>query len=181
MGSQRHAALRRRGRFALPRLAPAALVALALLASVVAGGRFGAAPVAAADCQTSFLVFSDPNNVGQVTTRGDILTARNSGILGTYSGGRFDGFTISGLQTIRLNQATGKATINGSFVATSPDGQSSFTFRYQGKADLVAAKATGSFAVVHGTGSLARFRASGTIAANYMGNFTFSGIDIGLC
>jgi hypothetical protein len=90
-------------------------------------------------------VGSDPNTFGQVMTRGDILTAKNNGILGHYSGGRFDGFTISGLQVIRLDQATG------------------------------------SFAVAHGTGSLARYRASGTIAADYLGNFTFSGVDIGLC
>jgi hypothetical protein len=126
-------------------------------------------------------VGSDPNTFGQVTTRDDILTAKNNGILGHYSGGRFDGFTISGLQAIRLDQATGKAMINGSVVATSPNTQSSFTFRYQGKADLIALKATGSFAVVHGTGSLARYRASGTIAADFLGNFTFSGVDIGLC
>jgi hypothetical protein len=159
-----------------------AAVALAIMASFVGSG--GHRTVTAANdpsCQTSFFVFTDPNNFGDVTTKGNLVIARNSGVLGEYTSGRFDGYTISGLQDLRLNQATGKASIAGSFVATSPDGESSITLRYRGKADLIAAVATGTFRATNGTGELEGFRANGRIEADYLGNFTFSGVDIGLC
>jgi hypothetical protein len=157
-----------------------ATLAVVLMASFVGlSGRPAAA--SAADCQTSFLVFTDPNNVGTISTHGDIVRIRKSGIIGQYTSGRFEDFAISGLQEITLNQATGKATIVGSFVATSPDQQSSFTLRYTGRADLVANTASGRFHALNGTGDLKGLRAAGTIAADYLGNFTFSGADIGLC
>jgi hypothetical protein len=49
-----------------------------------------------------------------------------------------------------------------------------------GEADLVQAIATGAFQAVNGTGDLKQFPASGTIEADYLGNVTFSGVDIGL-
>jgi hypothetical protein len=162
-------------------LAIGALLAVVVMTSFAGAGSHRAAAAINPDCQTSFLVFTDPNNIGQITTRGNTTKAKNSGVLGEYTSGRFDGFTISGEQDLSLNQATGKATIKGSFVATSPDGQSSFTLRYRGEANLVQAIATGNFQVIGGTGDLKRFRTSGKIDADYLGNFTFSGVDIGLC
>jgi hypothetical protein len=158
------------------------LAAVAVMTSfAVAGGHRLAAASNDPSCRTSFLLYTDPHNFGEVTTKGSIVTVKNSGILGQYTSGRFAGFTISGLQALTFNQATGKAAIQGSFVATSPDQQSSFVLRYQGKADLVAAVATGRFRATDGTGSLKDFRATGQIEADYLGNFTFSGVDIGLC
>ena len=159
-----------------------ALLAMTMMASFAAsGGDRAVAAVNDPSCQTSFLVFTDPENFGDVTTKGDIVKAKNSGILGQYTSGRFTGFTISGLQELTLNQATGKASIKGSFVASSPDGESSITLRYQGKADLIAAVATGRFRATDGTGELDGFRATGQIEADYLGNFAFTGVDIGLC
>jgi hypothetical protein len=157
------------------------MLAVVLTTTFVGTGVRGVVAGNNSDCQTSFLVFTDPNNFGDVITRGNIVRARNSGILGEYTSGRFDGYTISGLQDLTLKQATGKATIKGSFVATSPDGHSSITLRYSGKADLVEAFAVGTFQALKGTGDLRGLRASGTIEADYLGNFTFSGVDIGLC
>lgn len=163
------------------RLSLMAMLGMVLLGSIAGLGARQAMATDGSGCQTSFLVYTDPHNVGAISTHGNIVRVHNSGIVGQYTSGRFTGFTISGLQEIILNQATGQATIRGSFVATSPDHHSSFTLVYAGRADLVANTASGRFRALDGTGDLKGYRASGTIAADYLGNFTFSGVDIGLC
>lgn len=175
--------MNRATQWGIRRLGRSAIVALLAVVLTTSFAGVGSQRAAAGEpiCQTSFLVFTDPNNLGQIKTKDNITKAKNSGVLGEYTSGRFDGYTISGLQNLTVNQATGQATIKGSFVATSPDGHSSITLRYRGEADLVQAIATGTFQAVNGKGDLKRYRASGTIEADYLGNFTFSGVDIGLC
>jgi hypothetical protein len=158
-----------------------AMLAVVLMGSFAGVGGRQATAASASDCQTSFFVYTDPDNIGNISTNGDIVRIHKSGIIGWYTSGRFEDFTISGLQELTLNQATGKATIKGSFVATSPDQESSFTLTYTGRADLIANTANGRFHALKGTGDLKGLRASGTIAADYLGNFRFSGVDVGLC
>jgi hypothetical protein len=164
--------------------AVAALLALFALLASLAGGGSGAGAVApvAATCQTPFVVFTDPDNPGVISTRGSITTVRDSGILGTYGGdGRFSGYQISGTQLLIVNSSTNHARVRGSFTATSPDGESSFVLRYSGEVDLTTGVATGTFAVGNGTGAADGLRAAGRIEAQLIGPLTFSGADVGLC
>jgi hypothetical protein len=161
---------------------PALIIALAAILLAPSGlGRFAARAASDPNCQTAFFVFTDPNSQGAISQRGPIVRAKGSGILGSYTSGRFAGYSISGLQDITVNQVTGQATITGSFLATNPDGTSSFTFRYAGKADLNTGEATGSFVAYNGTGTLEGFRASGKIQAELVGPAAFEGVDLGLC
>jgi hypothetical protein len=166
--------------------AVALLTRLSLVAALVLG--FGLAalgtntPSASAQtCQTSFIVFTDPNNTGEAMVHGKVTVVRDSGVLGSYLDGRLANYAINGLQDLRINTVTNQARINGSFTATSPDGASSISVRYAGRADLTTGKATGTFVVFDGTGTFAGYRAHGTIDAQLVGPATFQGVDIGLC
>ncbi|GIW04879.1 MAG: hypothetical protein KatS3mg059_1499 [Thermomicrobiales bacterium] len=161
---------------------PVLIITLAAMLLAPSGlGRFAARAASDPNCQTAFFVFTDPNNQGTISQRGPIVRAKGSGILGSYTSGRFAGYNISGLQDITVNQVTGQATITGSFVAASQGDASSFTFRYAGKADLNTGEATGSFVAYNGTGTLDGFHASGKIQAELVGPAAFAGVDLGLC
>ncbi len=137
---------------------------------------------AQANCQTPFLVFTDPANPGTTSQSGDIAVARDSGLLGAYRGdGRFAGYTIDGAQDAIVNTATGMARVQGEFVATSPAGGSSITVSYTGQVEFGAGMAQGNFVVVDGTGNDAGYRASGTIEGTVVAPATLDGPDIGLC
>jgi hypothetical protein len=159
------------------------LLAVLLLLTLVAALSAGTTQAAASDdgCQTSFLVFTDPNNRGDISQRGQVTIARDSGVLGQYTSGRLDGYAINGLQDLIVNTVTNEAQIHGSFTATSPDGASSLMVRYSGHADLNTGIATGTFAASGGTGDFDGYRASGKIEATLVGPATFEGVDIGLC
>jgi hypothetical protein len=171
---------RRRTRGSGPRGVAAALVVAAALMGW-SGANLG--PVSAqADCQTPFLVFTDPANPGATSQSGDIAVTRDSGLLGDYRGaGRFAGYAVNGAQDAIVNTATGMARVQGEFVATSPDGGSSITVSYTGQVDFGAGMATGNFVVVGGTGADDGYRASGTLEGTVVAPATLEGADIGLC
>ncbi len=153
---------------------------LGLLAVLPFGGEQRAA--AQSTCQTPFLVYTDPANPGVVSESGDIQVTRGGVLLGDYGGeGRFAGYAIHGTMETIVNTATGKARVQGEFVATSPDGESAITVSFTGQVDFGAAVARGNFVVVNGTGEHAGYRAAGTIEGNVVGPATLDGIDIGLC
>lgn len=163
------------------RLFTAAL--LASLAMPLLGG-IGWSPAAAvpADCQTPFLVYTDPNNPGVTSQNGDISVIRDSVLLGEYGGnGRFAGYAIHGTMDNIVNTITGMARVQGEFIATSPDGGSSITVSYTGQVDFGAAVAHGNFVAGNGTGDDAGYRAAGTIEGMVVGPATLDGVDIGLC
>ena len=157
------------------RLALAAAVLIALVAAVV-GGR--AAPAAAqGSCQSQLTIFT--TSQGQVTTRGPLTIARDSGVGGSYAGGRLDGYAIVGDQDIFLRTDTNQATIRGDFTASGATG--SIELLYVGFADLNTGRATGHFFAHSGTGIFEGYRAGGTIEAQLIGPLTFQATDIGLC
>lgn len=168
-----------RSRAALIRLAAIAVILMTML--TVTTGHGGAAAAPTSGCQTSFEIATDLNNPGEAKQRGNIVTVKNSGVVGRYTDGRFADYAFSGEQTIRLDQSTGQATVRGSFTAISPDGASSFVVSYKGVADLVMNTATGTFRAAHGTGEAEGLNVRGDIVADYLGNFAFVGVDIGLC
>ena len=162
------------------RMTAVALIAASALLGL-AGLGLGSAS-AQAGCQTPFLVFTDPANPGTTSQSGDIAVTRDSGLLGDYRGdGRFAGYAIAGAQDAIVNTATGMARVQGEFVATSPDGDSSITVSYTGQVDFGAGMARGNFVVVGGTGDDAGYRASGTIEGTVVAPATLEGADIGLC
>jgi hypothetical protein len=156
---------------------------LAIVVALTVGGEPDVERAAAqANCQTPFLVFTDPANAGTTSQSGDIAVTRDSGLLGDYRGdGRFAGYTIDGVQDAIVNTATGMARVQGQFVATSPDGGSSITVSYTGQVDFGAGMAQGNFIVVNGTGRDAGYRASGAIEGTVVAPATLDGADIGLC
>lgn len=160
------------------------IIAVALIAASAFLGS-GAAEIGSAGaqaCQTPFLVFTDPANPGTRSESGDITVIRDSGLLGDYRGdGRFAGYAIDGAQDAIVNNATGMARVQGGFVATSPDGNSSITVSYTGQVDFGAGMARGNFVAVGGTGADAGYRASGTIEGTVIAPATLEGADIGLC
>lgn len=168
----------RRPRAALLRVTAMAVVLMTLL-SVMTGSA--AAVPAMNGCQTSFEIATDLANPGEMKQHGDILTFKNSGVVGRYTDGRFADYVFTGDQAIRLDQSTGQATVHGSFTAVSPDGASSFVVKYKGVADLVGNTATGTFHALQGTGAAEGLNVRGEIVAEYLGNLAFRGVDIGLC
>ena len=156
---------------------------LAIVVALVVGGEPDVERAAAqANCQTPFLVYTDPANPGTTSQSGDIAVTRESGLLGDYRGdGRFAGYTIDGTQEAIVNTATGRARVQGQFVATSPDGASSITVSFTGQVDFGAGMATGKFVVVGGTGDDTGYRAAGTIEGTVVAPATLEGVDIGLC
>jgi hypothetical protein len=167
-------------RAALIRLAAIAVILIAML-SVTARDGGAAAAAMQSSCQTSFEIATDLNNPGEPRQNGDIVIVRNSGVVGRYTDGRFADYAFSGEQSIRLDQSTGQAIVRGSFTAVSPDGASSFVVDYRGEADLVGNTATGTFRAAQGTGAAQGLHARGEIVADYLGNFAFVGVDVGLC
>ena len=147
------------------------------------GSGVGYASVAAqASCQTPFLVFTDPAQPGEMSESGDVATTRDSGLRGEYRGdGRFAGYAIDGTQDAIVNTATGMARVQGEFIASSPDGDSSITVWYTGQVDFGAGMATGNFVAGSGTGDDAGYRASGAISGTVVGPATLDGVDVGLC
>jgi hypothetical protein len=156
---------------------------LAIVVALTVGGEPAVERAAAqADCQTPFLVFTDPANPGTTSQSGDIAVTRDSGLLGDYGGdGRYAGYAIDGSQDAIVNSATGMARVQGEFVATSPGGGSSITVSYTGQVDFGAGMARGNFVVVNGSGDDAGYRASGTIEGTVVAPATLDGADIGLC
>jgi hypothetical protein len=103
-------------------------------------------------------------------------------LLGDYRGdGRFAGYEIRGVMDNIVNTASGMARVQGQFVATSPDGNSSITVWYTGQVDFGAGMATGHFTVLDGTGDDAGYRAAGTLSGTVVGPATLDGVDVGLC
>lgn len=161
------------------------LLTVALLVSLVVpmlGGGWAAVSAAPADCQTPFLVYTDPNNPGEMSQSGDVSVTRDSVLLGEYGGnGRFAGYAIRGTLDNIVNTTTGMARVQGEFIATSPDGGSSIAVSLTGQVDFGAAVAHGNFVAGEGTGNDAGYRASGTIEGMVVGPATLDGVDIGLC
>ena len=114
-----------------------------------------------------------------MTTAGQVTVARDSGVGGSYMGGRLDGYAIDGLQDIVLYDTTQQATIRGSLTATGATG--SIEVRYTGFADLGTGRATGFFVASDGTGIFDGYRSRGTIEAQLIGPLTFQATDFGLC
>ena len=158
-------------------------VAIVVALALAVGDKPTVARAAAqANCQTPFLVFTDPANPGTTSQSGDIAVTRDSGLLGDYRGdGRFAGYAIEGSQDAIVNTASGMARVQGEFIATSPDGGSSITVSYTGQVDFGAGVARGNFVAAGGTGAEASYRASGTIEGTVVAPATLDGVDIGLC
>jgi hypothetical protein len=153
----------------------------ASLISLLGGASIESA-AAQAGCQTPFLVYTDPANPGTTSQSGDIAVTRESVLLGDYRGdGRFAGYEIRGTMDNIVNTASGMARVQGEFVASSPDGDSSITVWYTGQVDFGAGMATGNFTVLGGTGDDAGYRAAGTIEGTVVGPATLDGVDFGLC
>jgi hypothetical protein len=153
-------------------------VAVPLAMTLVWGG----AAAAPEDCQTPFVVYTDPANPGETTQNGDVTVIRDSVLLGEYGGnGRFAGYAIRGTMDNIVNTTADMARVQGEFVASSPDGDSSITVWYTGQVDFGAAMATGNFTAGNGTGNDAGYRASGTIVGDVVGPATLEGVDVGLC
>ena len=150
------------------------------------GMLFGASPHlttgAEEQCQTPFVVYTDPTNPGIAEANGEVTVIRDSGLLGEYGGsGRFAGYGIQGTMDNILNTATGMARVQGEFVATSPDGASSITVWYTGQVDFGAGMAAGSFTAGNGTGADLGYRAHGTLEGVVTPPATLTGADVGLC
>lgn len=159
----------------------ATLLALVGLLPLGTGVDTGLA-VAQGNCQTPFLVYTDPTNPGTRSQSGDVAVTRDSVLLGDFRGdGRFAGYSIEGVQDAIVNTMTGMARVQGEFTATSPDGGSSITVWYTGQVDFEAGMATGNFVVLSGTGNNAGYRAAGTIEGTIVGPATLEGVDVGLC
>jgi hypothetical protein len=171
----------RRSRVGLRRASLAAVVALAAsLLALSSSGSIGAA--AQGGCQTPFLVYTDPANPGVKSESGDVAFTQDSRLLGDFGGnGRFAGYAIDGTMDIIANTATGMARVQGEFVATSPDGDSSITVWYTGQVDFGAGMATGNFVAGNGSGDDTGYRSAGTIEGSVIAPATLDGVDIGLC
>jgi hypothetical protein len=159
-------------------------VAAVLALTVVLPVWSVSAPFATAqrDCQTPFLVYTDPANPGITNQTGDVAKIDDSGLLGDYRGdGRFAGYTINGSMGAIVNTKSGIGRVQGEFTATSPGGGSSIRVWYTGTVDFGAGMATGNFVAGDGTGSDAGYRAAGTIEGTVVAPMTLEGVDIGLC
>lgn len=166
----------------LMRALVAAALVVAAAVSAVGDLMHETASAALADCQTPFVVYTDPSNPGTTSHNGDVSVIRESVLLGSYGGnGRFSGYEIRGTMDNIVNTAAGMARVQGDFVATSPDGGSSITVWYTGKVDFGAAMAHGNFVVGNGTGNDDGYRAAGTIEGMVVGPASLDGVDIGLC
>lgn len=165
---------------AMIRAATAALVVATVGYGLLPSGPVGAVP-RNQPCQSQFFVFTDPDDPGESATRGNVTVVRKSGVLGQYESGRLAGYSIDGEQDLLVNNGTNMAQIHGGLTATSPDGTSSISLRYNGRADLDAGSATGTFVAGDGTGEFSGYRATGTIEATLVGPAAFRGVDIGLC
>jgi hypothetical protein len=138
--------------------------------------------VAAAGCQTPFLVYTDPDHPGSVTENGPFRMISGSGLLGDYRGnGRFAGYAIAGWQDATVNDATGMANVRGAFTATSADGGSAIEVQYTGQVDFGAGVARGYFTASGESGNDVGYSASGTIEGMVVGPGTLDGADVGLC
>jgi hypothetical protein len=159
-----------------------AALLVAVLLPIPGGMSVISVTAAQGNCQTPFLVYTDPANPGLQSQSGDIAVTRDSGLLGEYGGdGRFAGYDINGSQDAIVNTASGMARVQGEFIATSPDGDSSIMVSYTGQVDFVAGMATGNFVAGSGTGADASYRAAGTIEGTVVGPATLDGADVGLC
>jgi hypothetical protein len=163
-----------------------ARVRRALCLTLVAGALpLTASPAAAAGppttCTASLTIAT--TSTGTVRQAGAVQIFRDSGVGGAYTSGFLSGYSLSGAQDIVLNSATKRSQLNGSFVATSPDGKSTLRVRYTGQADLTTGAATGHFVADEGSGALDGFRWTGTIAAQLVSQSppTFTATDSGPC
>jgi hypothetical protein len=150
---------------------------LALGIALAGAGQVAAAPPAT--CTATLTIFT--TTPGEVTTTGQVVHARDSGVGGQYTAGFLAGYAISGAQDIMANQQTNQSELRGSFVATGPGG--TLTIRYTGHADLTTGAATGQFETHGGTGEFAGFHWSGSIAAQLVSLTppTFIATDNGAC
>jgi hypothetical protein len=151
---------------------------MGLLTTLPAVGTTAAAGPPAT-CTADLRIFS--TSPGTATTAGQVTHARDSGVGGAYISGFLSGYTISGAQDLVVNNVTNESQLQGSFVATGPDG--TLTIRYTGHADLNTGAATGHFVSAGGTGQFASFHWQGTISAQLVGASppTFIATDSGPC
>jgi hypothetical protein len=154
-----------------------ALSCLGAAAAVVAPGAATAA--APSTCTAAVRIFT--TSTGDVTVAGQTTHFQTSGVGGAYTGGFLSGYTLSGAQNIQRNDATGRAVLEGQYVATGPGG--TITVHYTGTVDLTTGAATGHFTTVAGTGAFAGFHWSGDISAQLVSLTppTFVGTNTGLC
>jgi hypothetical protein len=153
------------------------LTCLAAAAAFVAVG--GASASAPATCSAGVVIFT--TSAGDVTVAGDTTHFRSSGVGGYYTSGFLSGYTLAGAQNIERNDATGRAVLEGQFVASGPAG--SITVRYTGSVDLSTGAAVGHFTTVAGTGAFVGFHWSGDIGAQLVSLTppTFVATDSGFC
>jgi hypothetical protein len=153
------------------------IFAIALGIAAACAGPATAAPPAA--CTATLTIFT--TTLGDVTTTGQVVHARDSGVGGAYTAGFLAGYTISGSQDIMVNQRTNQSELHGSYAATGPGG--TLEIRYTGHADLNTGAATGHFETQGGTGQFAGFHWAGEIAAQLVSPTppTFVATDSGPC
>jgi hypothetical protein len=153
------------------------LLALALGIAVAGTGGVAAAPPAT--CTATLTIAT--TSPGAVTTTGQVVHVRDSGVGGAYTAGFLAGSTIVGSQDIMVNQQTNQSELHGSYVATGPGG--TLAIRYTGHADLTTGAATGHFETQGGTGQFAGFHWAGEIAAQLVSLAppTFVATDSGTC
>jgi hypothetical protein len=136
------------------------LTGLAATAAFLAPGAATAA--APQTCTSTGVVFT--TSTGDVTVAGPTTHFQNSGVGGSFTSGLLSGYTLTGAQNIQRNDVTGRLAVEGSYVATGPDG--TVTVHYAGVLDLTTGLATGHFTTTGGTGAFAGFHWSGDISGH---------------
>jgi len=144
--------------YKLVRLVLVVWVALFAFASVA---RPTVAAAAAPTCTAGFTIAS--TTPGTVTTKGQYIFTRDSGVGGRFTSGFLDGYTFKGTQGFVIDTTTNKAQLLGSFTATGPGG--TLTLPYTVNADLTTGAGSGYFFSTTGTGQFANFQWRGSITA----------------
>ena len=141
-------------------LAPVLQPARALAAApgaVVAWGANGWAPATVRSAGTDF---------GTVVVTGNEIPYHNFHVAGSFDGGMLARSTFTGTQQVRQNQINGRATVQGSWLATRPAG--TLTTRYHvtiaGRGQV-----TGSVTTHAGPGALADAAWAGTFRGQRVG------------
>jgi len=149
---------------------------LAAAATLVAGTATAAPPVT---CTSGVTIFT--TSPGDVSVTGNVTHFRDSGVAGSYTSGFLTGYTFTGSQNIERNDATGRAVLEGQYVASGPAG--TLTFQFTGSVDLTTGAASGHFTVIDGSGAFTGFHWTGDVSAQLVSLTppTFIGTNSGFC
>ncbi len=138
------------------------LICLALFASMaLAPATHAATPTT---CTSTVRISG--TDFGTVVVTGNEVHYHNFQVAGTYESGVLAGYTFTGTQEVRQNQVNGRATAQGSWRATGPEG--TLTTRYNVTIDG-SGQVKGSFTAKDGTGDLADARWNGQISGQLVG------------